>query len=493
MAYIHNIKVNSWARRRDENFFDTTFKFKNFNDVQNLNKWIGTSKNTVNKQTIVDFSSSYPVNYEDPNFMLISREIMEELISEMFKVYRSLYSIDQNWYNLINPYLMDESQLFLRDPVFAQRVVILNPEKSRIFFIGDIHSSLHSLIEILIHLKKNGAFSSRNSFKLKYNYYIFFLGDLVDRGPYSVEVISLAFLLKIENPENVYIINGNHEDRPMYSRNDSSAGFEQEITYQLGEFEKLHKLMYALPSVIYLEFDGKRYHLSHGAIPLDAYQINDIRGFLEDEKDFFLIEEENPFHPLKWGDLKVENGINLSSSRPEFGSDNITEYNNILGIECLITGHQDLEPLMILPNIEFSFQEVSKNVVRNESQYPIFKFDEEMNELGAEDVIGLSSYRSYSNNFLILKKKIISFDKKNIFLHCSNPDIMCSEFYNQTGELLNYDLFKRYGDIESFSFDPANILALTTSTATISKNIPSNTYLELSRRSLRSRRSFWGL
>ena len=156
MANIHNIKVNSWARRRDENSFKTTFKFQNFKDVQNLDKWIGTRKNTVNKQTIVDFSSSYPINYVDPNFMLISREIMEELISEMFKVYRSLYSIDQNWYNLINPYLMDESQLFLRDPVFAQRVVILNPEKSRIFFIGDIHSSLHSLIEILIHLKKNG-------------------------------------------------------------------------------------------------------------------------------------------------------------------------------------------------------------------------------------------------------------------------------------------------------------------------------------------------
>ena len=200
---------------------------------------------------------------------------------------------------------------------------------------------------------------------------------------------------------------------------------------------------------------------------------------MKSKSEFFLIEAENYLHPLKWGDLKVDDGINISSDRPEFGSDNIARYTTLLDIECLITGHQDFEALMILPTKELSFEEadasanVSFDTDETIDQFSVFTLEEELNNFNYKSDEELQSINSQP-----VKKLEISFNN-NTFRHCRNRGINCATFYNHSREPLKYDLFKRYGDIESFDFDPINILALTTSTATISKNIPSNTYLEL--------------
>ena len=461
------IKVNSWPRRQFENNFLQQYKFNNFDQLKNLSNWIGRSSNTVNQSSFVSFS--YPVNYTDVNYMLIPLGVMDELIIKMFKVYRNFYSDNQLWFDSINPYRDEQFLLFDKDPVFAQRVIIPNPN-SQIFFIGDVHSSLHSLIDILINLQEKNIFKNLNSFELNQHCYIFFLGDLVDRGPYSVEVISLAFILKLENPNNVFIINGNHEDRPTYSSSYiSSSGFSEEIKYQFNEsqnskYEKLHKLMYALPSVIYLEFAGKLYHLSHGAIPIEQHEIKLIGNFLLSNSKLLLIKEEDHLHSLKWGDFKVENGMSRSNyGRDQFGSDIISNYVRFLNIECLITGHQDLEPIMILPVECISFDRFT-----SENSDYINVSDRFTSEFRGGQPYEIKSEISINGN---------------IFRHCNHPGISCVTIYYKNYNIpVKYDLYKRYkrnGENETFEFEPRNILALTTSTATIAKDIPFNTYLEL--------------
>ena len=73
--------------------------------------------------------------------------------------------------------------------------------------IGDIHGRCDLTYEIISLIKKDIEQHPENTPKL------IFLGDYVDRGDNSIEVISLLFALKVKFPNHVYMIRGNHECR----------------------------------------------------------------------------------------------------------------------------------------------------------------------------------------------------------------------------------------------------------------------------------------
>ena len=66
--------------------------------------------------------------------------------------------------------------------------------------VGDIHGDIVSLMRIF---DEFGYPSTKNRF--------LFLGDYVDRGKHSIEVLELLFALKLLFPTSLYMLKGNHE------------------------------------------------------------------------------------------------------------------------------------------------------------------------------------------------------------------------------------------------------------------------------------------
>ena len=78
--------------------------------------------------------------------------------------------------------------------------------KEPVIIIGDIHGQYYDLIHMF-----EKVVDSRNIRETN----LLFLGDYVDRGNYSLEVLIFLYALKIAYPKNITMLRGNHESRAM--------------------------------------------------------------------------------------------------------------------------------------------------------------------------------------------------------------------------------------------------------------------------------------
>lgn len=143
--------------------------------------------------------------------------------------------------------------------------------------VGDIHGQYHDLLQIFGLGGKLG--------EKKY----LFLGDYVDRGEMSVEVIALLLAYKIQHPKHIYLLRGNHETQCMTS----SYSFRQECIYKHNQqiYLAFVDLFKTLPIAALI---NDKYFAIHAGISPDLKRLEEI-----DEVNRF---QEPPDSGLIWFD-----------------------------------------------------------------------------------------------------------------------------------------------------------------------------------------------
>lgn len=145
---------------------------------------------------------------------------------------------------------------------FAECLIV--PAGSTLFFWGDLHGDAHALYATLNHLVNKKLLT--HDFKLtNQNTYLIFLGDYVDRGHDGIEVILTLLKLKLNNPEHVFLVRGNHEDLDVNNR----CGFIQELNLKFSKtalrplIQKVSHLYETLPVVLYIGIPDINNHINY--------------------------------------------------------------------------------------------------------------------------------------------------------------------------------------------------------------------------------------
>ncbi|OHT05497.1 Ser/Thr protein phosphatase [Tritrichomonas foetus] len=127
-----------------------------------------------------------------------------------------------------------EELLISSKKIFHDESILLHLE-GEFIIVGDLHGHLFDLYRIL----KTHGFPPNQKY--------IFLGDLIDRGEFSLATVTLIFVMKCKYPENVYVIRGNHE----FSNICENSGFKSEISYFYdNHLEDIPKLSHFVPPLL---------------------------------------------------------------------------------------------------------------------------------------------------------------------------------------------------------------------------------------------------
>ncbi|EAY22221.1 Ser/Thr protein phosphatase, putative [Trichomonas vaginalis G3] len=131
-----------------------------------------------------------------------------------------------------------------------------------IMVVGDLHGNVDDLLRIF----------SINGYPPQKRY--LFLGDYVDRGANSIEVVLLLVCLKIKYPSSIYLIRGNHESEKLTS----SYGFKTETQRRInkGIYVAFLNVFKQMPLAAVIE---DKIFCVHGGISKKLNKISEIEKF----------------------------------------------------------------------------------------------------------------------------------------------------------------------------------------------------------------------
>lgn len=254
--------------------------------------------------------------------------------------------------------------------------------------IGDIHGDFFTLkkimekIDFLTYLKNTSNL-------------IVFLGDYIDRGRYSLEVLLFLCKLKINYPHNVFMLRGNHEAYCYFPF--SSYDFYQKLLDRFGNLANTLYELYILPFfeslLLSCEISGFSF-LAHGGFPVIENNL-----FFKNYKFYLsnIMNNKCLLEEILWNDPR-----NLPFDKPwifsnrgvgkYFGS-NIT-YTWLSNIDCkfLFRGHEPCNGYKLIHDNRVL------TIFSSKDPYP--KFDSSFLKLDRQDIMDINYNGSLLPKFI---------------------------------------------------------------------------------------------
>lgn len=190
--------------------------------------------------------------------------------------------------------------------------------------VGDLHGSLQDLLNIF----------SKFSQPPSVNY--IFLGDYVDRGKYSIEVVLYILALKCMYPKNVYVIRGNHEfknvNRTYGFYEQCHSAFKADVLW-----ESFNRVFSYIPLAAVL---NDRVFCVHGGLSPMIANVKDIEDIRLPIESF---DEIDAVADLVWGDPSDKTETYIANERGAgylFGKTAVHDFLRDSGLNLLVRAHQ---------------------------------------------------------------------------------------------------------------------------------------------------------
>jgi len=151
--------------------------------------------------------------------------------------------------------------------------------ETKIVLWGDLEGGLHSFVRCLVQLRRLGMLT--DGFKLTSpHYYLVFLGDVVGRGAYNMQLLTLVLYLMNQNLNQVVYLTGEAEIGTNWTKT--------VLSKQVEIFEDMNKFVVTLPRAVYVQVP------SIGVvnlIRLSYFGMNDFKMVDETNYGNFLLDK----------------------------------------------------------------------------------------------------------------------------------------------------------------------------------------------------------
>lgn len=209
-------------------------------------------------------------------------------------------------------------KLFLSQPMLLELAAPLK-------ICGDVHGQYYDLLRLFA----TGGFPPASNY--------LFLGDYVDRGKQSIETICLLMCFKIKNPENFFLLRGNHECASI----NRMYGFFDECKrrYSVKLWKVFSDCFNCLPVAAIID---DKIFCCHGGLSPDLDSMDQIRQ-LSRPTD---VPDQGVLCDLLWADPSEEVvgwGENERGVSFTFGKDVLQRFLIKFGFDLMVRAHQVVE------------------------------------------------------------------------------------------------------------------------------------------------------